>query len=173
MPEWIKAPLVLTLICGLVSAALVFANDLTADAIAAAEQARLQESWRDAFGEAEYTVHDLQFDGINQVILDKRGNVIYDITSTGYEKDGQHLLIGLDETGAVSGICVVSIEDSPTQSAKVQQDSFLSQFIGWDAPDHAYDAISGATKSSEGIRRAVALALQTDLDNREVIRNAE
>lgn len=173
MPDVIKAPLVLTLICAVISAALVFANDLTSGAIAEQEKAQLNESLRDAFGEADYTASNLQIEGINQVITDRNGRVIFDITSTGYEKDGQHVLIGIDGAGKVSKICVVSIEDSPTQSAKVQEDSFLGQFIGWDDPANSFDAVSGATKSSEGIHSAVTRAIQAYLDNREVLRNAE
>ena len=171
MPDAIKAPLVLTLICAAVCGALAFANDLTADTIAAAEAERLQESLTDAFGESDYTPLTAQYEGVNQVIRDTHGHIIFDITSTGYEKDGQHLLIGLDSAGKVTGVCVVSIEDSPTQAGKVQQDSFLSQFTGWTAPHSAYDAVSGATKSSSGIRNAVSLALETYLNNKEAIVN--
>ena len=173
MPDAIKAPLVLTLICAAVSAALVFANDLTSGAIADAEKTKLQESLRDSFGEADYLVSDLKIEGINQVICDKTGRIIFDITSTGYEKDSQHLLIGLDDTGAVSKICIVSIEDSPTQSAKVQDDSYLSQFIGRKEPETQFDAVSGATKSSEGIHSGVNRALQAYLDNKEALRNGK
>jgi len=173
MPDAVKAPLVLTLICAFVCGALAFANDLTADTIAAAEEERLQQSLTEAFGESDYTPLEQNFEGINQVITDAAGRIIFDVTSTGYEKDGQHLLIGLDSGGSVSGVCIVSIEDSPTQADKVQQDAFLSQFIGRNTPGSEYDAVSGATKSSSGIRNAVDLALRTYIEHEEAIKNGK
>lgn len=171
MPEAIKAPLVLTVICAIISAALAFANSATKDTIAQAEEDRLRESLTEAFGEGEYNALAIEIDGVNQVIKDEKGRVIFDITSSGYEKDGQRLLIGLDENGAVSGVKVVSIEDSPTQAAKVQEESFLSQFEGRAEPQDSYDAISGATKSSGGIQSGVNLALAAYAENREAIEN--
>lgn len=171
MNDAIKAPLALTLICAGVCGALAFANDMTAGTIAATEAAALQENLTSAFGEAYYIALGQSYAGVEQVIKDTDGRVIFDIISTGYNTDGQHLLVGLDTEGKVCGIRIVSISDSPTQAQKVGQDSFLSQFTGWDAPDTAYSAVSGATKSSEGVRRAVALALETYQANREAITN--
>lgn len=169
MRESIKAPLVLTVISAAVCGMLAFANALTADKIAQTEQAALQESLTQAFGEAEYTALPQQYEGIHQVIRDTGGRLIFDVTSSGYEKDGQHLLIGLDAEGAVCGICVVSIADSPTQAAKVQEDAFLSQFLGRQEATDAYDAIAGATKSAQGIQNAVNLVLETYQTNKEAM----
>ncbi len=161
MREGIKAPLVLTVISAAVCGMLAFANALTADKIEQAEQAALQESLTQAFGEAEYETLPQQYEGIRQVIQDADGRLIFDVISSGYETDGQHLLIGIDPEGAVCGVCVVSIADSPTQAAKVQEDTFLSQFLGRQEATDAYDAVAGATKSSQGIQNAVNLVLET------------
>lgn len=161
MTDAVKAPIVLTLICSAVCGLLALGNNLTADKIAASEQEALQSALTDAFGNAEYTALTQTYEGINQVIADDQNRTIFDITSTGYEKNGQHLLIGIDNSGAVCGISVVSISDSPTQSKKVQEDSFLSQFLGQNQSDAPFDAVAGATKSSEGIHKAVQLALDT------------
>lgn len=169
MTETIKAPLALTLICTAVCGLLALGNALTKDKIAAAEAATLQASLTAAFGEGQYTPLDAHFEGVNQVIRDAQGRCIFDITATGYEKDSQHLLIGIDAEGAVCGIAVVSISDSPTQSKKVQETAFLEQFQGQTEPTTTYDAISGATKSSSGIHMAVNLALDTYQTNQEVI----
>lgn len=161
MNDTIKAPLILTLICGTVCGLLALGNHLTVDKIAASEQEALQSALTEAFGDAEYTAVQQQYDGINQVILDNQNRMIFDMTATGYEKNGQHLLVGIDSCGAVCGVSVVSIADSPTQSKKVQEDSFLSQFMGQTDSHASFDAVTGATKSSEGIHSAVKLALDT------------
>lgn len=161
MRDAIKAPLVLMLISAAMCGLLAFANDLTAEKIEKTEQQALQESLTTAFGVDEYTTLPVTYDGINQVITDSQERLIFDITATGYETDGQHLLVGIAADGTVCGIRVVAIADSPTQAAKVQEESFLSQFMGQSDPSFSYDAVTGATKSSEGIRSAVALALET------------
>lgn len=159
MNDCIKGPVVLTLICSTVCAALAGAHMLTADRIRESESRQLQEALTEAFGAGDYQVLDQTFDGVNQIISDSSGLLIFDMTSSGYEKNSQHLLIGISD-GAVSGIRVVSITDSPSQAAAVSDESFLSQFTGQTAPDEPYEAVSGATKSSDGIRRAVSNALQ-------------
>ena len=173
MREAIKAPIVLTVICASVCALLAFANDLTDEKIDAAAQQQLQDTLSSTFGEAEYTTLSQSFDGINQVIRDTENRVIFDITSSGYTKDGQHLLIGIGADGAVCGVTVVSISDSPSQAKSVQADTFLSQFIGLTEPTPTYDAIAGATKSSDGIHAAVQLALETYTANKEALQNAQ
>lgn len=173
MHNGIKAPLVLMLISGVVCGMLAFANDLTEEKIKETEAAALQESLTAAFGADTYTPLPVTYDGVNQVIGDTQNRLIFDITSTGYTANGQHLLVGIAPDGRVCGITVVAIADSPTQAAKVQQDGFLQQFMGQSSPDFSYDAVAGATKSSEGIRSAVALALTTYQTHMEVTANGE
>lgn len=161
MNDTLKAPIVLTLISGTVCGLLAVGNEITKDKIAQTEEKAFQQSLISAFGESSYTPLSYTYDGVNQVISDESGRLIFDVTSTGYEKDGQRLLIGLDADGSVCGISVVAIADSPTQAAKVQEESFLSQFLGLKQKVDIIDAVSGATRSSEGIHKAVSLVLDT------------
>lgn len=173
MRDFVKGPLVLTLISAGMCGLLALANDLTAEKIAETEAKALQESLTAAFGEDTYTPLSVQYNGVNQIIADTRDRLIFDITSSGYETDGQHLLIGIDPDGRVCGITVVAIADSPTQAAKVQEECFLSQFIGQSQPDFTYDAVSGATKSSEGIHNAVKVALEAYLTHKEAMEHGQ
>lgn len=173
MRDSIKAPLVLMLISAGICGLLALANDLTDEKIQETEAKALQESLTAAFGEGEYTALSQQYEGINQVIRDTKDRLIFDITATGYETDGQHLLVGIAADGTVCGISVVTISDSPTQAARVQEEAFLSQFVGQSDPAFSYDAVAGATKSSEGIRSAVTLALETYLTHKEAMYDGE
>jgi electron transport complex protein RnfG len=168
MPDTIKAPLILTTVCAVVCALLALANELTADRIAAAEEAQLRTSLTAAFGEGEYTALPEHCDGIDQIISNGNGTLIFEITASGYEKNGQHLLVGIDSDGAVSAVCIVSIKDSPTQAAAVQSDGFLGQFTGRTDPNTGYDAVSGATRSSAGIADAVGRALHAYQEYKEL-----
>lgn len=171
MNDRIKGPIALTLICSAVCALLAGAHLLTDDRIRDTEAVRLQQALSEAFGEGQYTALNVKYDGISQVIRDDSDRLIFDLVSSGYEKGSQHLLIGISD-GAVSKVHLVSISDSPTQAAAVSEPDFLDQFTGWTDPDSDYDAVSGATKSSEGIRQAVARALRTYYENRELTDDA-
>lgn len=171
MPDAIKAPLILTLICAGVCGTLAWGNEMTKEKINAAENAALQETLISEFGNGTYSVLPNNFDGIQQIFTDDNGRLFFDVISSGYIKNGQRLLIGLDSQGEICGISVVSIADSPTQAKKVQDSAFLSQFIGKDEPNTEFDAISGATKSSQGIHAAVTLVLDTYQQNKEALTN--
>lgn len=170
MNNAVKSTVALTAICAAVCTALAFVNMLTKDRISQTENNALQQSLRTSFGDGDYIKLDEQHEGINQVILDRNGQLIYDITSSGYEKNSQHLLIGIAD-GAVTKVQIVSILDSPTQAAAVSDSQFLEQFRGQTDPDAAFDAVSGATKSSAGIRNAVSAALKAYYENRELNEN--
>ncbi|MHB8051048.1 MAG: FMN-binding protein [Coriobacteriia bacterium] len=74
------------------------------------------------------------------------------------------VVIGLDTSGSVSGVTILSHNETPGLGTKVISDSwFLEQFpeleAGFgDADVRALDTISGSTKSSNGVRNAVAAA---------------
>ena len=167
MKETLKAIISLTLICAAVCGLLAYGNELTKDKIAQTEERTFQKSLVSAFGEGNYTVAETLYEGINQVILDDKGRVFFDVTSTGYQKDSQRLLVGIDANGTVCGISFVTFSDSPTQAAKIQADTFVSQFIGLDEASEEFDAVSGATRSSEGVHAAVSLALNTYHQHKE------
>ena len=87
------------------------------------------------FGEGEYTVLDQQYDDVTQVIRDEKGQIIFDITVDGYSTGGLQLLIGVDAEGAVAGISIVNIKETPGLGTKVQNTDFLDQFKGVTSPD--------------------------------------
>ena len=72
------------------------------------------------------------------------------------------IVIGLDTSGSVTGVTILSHNETPGLGTKVITESgFLKQFselgTGFDDSDvRALDTISGSTKSSNGVRNAVA-----------------
>ena len=75
-----------------------------------------------------------------------------------------NMVIGLDRNGLVTGVSIITQNETPGLGTKVMTEpGFLEQFVGWNAGDidesaKSYDAISGATKSSNGVRRGVLAA---------------
>ncbi len=169
MREKIVPPLVLMLICICVSGLLVLANAATKDKIRAAQEEKLKQSLVDVFGEADYQTLEQTYEGVTQVIRDDKNRVIFDITVDGYAKDGLQLLIGIDESGAVCGISIVSIGETPGLGTKVQGDAFLEQFNGINSAEFTVDTITGATYSSNGMKKAVETVMKTYLENKEAI----
>lgn len=163
-------PLVLMTVCIIVSGLLAFANDLTLPKIEKAQQEKLQTSLNEVFGEADYKVSELSFDGITQIITDDKKRAIFDITVDGYAKDGIQTLIGIDESGEICGISIVSIAETAGLGTKVQNKAYLSNYIGLSSPEFSSDTIiTGATYSSKGMQKAVSIALDTYSANKEAI----
>ena len=88
----------------------------------------------------------------------------------GYSKGGINILVGIDENGAVSGIEFVSLGETPGLGSKVRDEAdFRKQFYGKTEPTESFDAISGATFSSNGMKHAVDTALKVYNENKEAI----
>ncbi len=172
MKEKIMPPLVLTLISVIVCGLLVFANELTKDKVAQAQEDKFNKSLSETFGDADYTSSDVKIDGIDSVTKDEKGRVIFEITADGYAKGGLHLLIGFDESGTLENISFLSLSETPGLGTKVkEQPEFVEQFKGVNSKDYQFDAITGATFSSKGMKSAVDLAIDAYNEHKEEIIN--
>ncbi|MBE6838941.1 MAG: FMN-binding protein [Ruminococcus sp.] len=161
--EYIKPPLVLLLICMIMSGILVFAYELTyvdttgviTDKLRTGLDAQLSDS------SACVMLTDFEAEGITSVIVDKEQNYCaFELTVDGYAKDGLHLLVGIKDD-AVSGISVLTIGETPGLGTRVNDEGYLSTYYGVTDSDYTPDIISGATYSSKGVDSAVRLAIET------------
>ena len=134
--EKIKPPLVLTLICIIACGLLVAAYEATYVDTSGVITDKLTAGLTELYGSAEGfemlknpdgTV--LTYDGVDSVLTDGT-YVAFEITADGYSSGGLHLLIGIDQNGAVQGVSLMSVSDTPGIGTRVQNDSFLSQFKG-------------------------------------------
>lgn len=179
MKEKIMPPLVLTLISVIVCALLVAANSATKDKILQAQEDKFNKSLTETFGKAEYESSDVEIEGIDSVTRDEKGRIIFEITADGYAKGGLHLLIGFDPDGEIEGISFLSIGETPGLGTKVQEDkSFIEQFKGlsveqfmFSSSDYDFKTITGATFSSNGMKRAVDSAMIAYNEHKEEILN--
>ncbi len=75
-----------------------------------------------------------------------------------------NMVVGVDRDGLVTGASIITQNETPGLGSKVlTEPGFLEQFAGWTAADidaaaRSFDAISGATRSSNGIRKGVLAA---------------
>lgn len=176
MKSKIMPSLVLTIICALAAILLVFSYELTKDRIAEQKQIRFNKSVTALFGETEATLLNENFgeDSIQAIAVTSDGKTAIQISADGYAKDGINVLIGIDENGSVSGIEFVSLGETPGLGTKIRDNSdFRKQFYGGSTPDVQIDTISGATFSSNGLKKAVDTALKIYTENKEAILNGK
>ena len=68
------------------------------------------------------------------------------------------IITGFDTNGLITNIKILEQSETPGLGTKVGEDYFLEQFLGEDTVDEV-EAISGATISSEAMKRAVKWSL--------------
>ena len=182
MKEKLMPPVVLTLVCIIVSALLVFAYNKTYIDTTGVMTEQLSNSCKSIFGNGEYRILlekntdkkvPLTFgvQGVKAVITDGKEKCLIELEQDGYAKGGLHLLIGIDTQGRIKGIDFLSIGETPGVGTKVREDSFLSQLIGYgpDTDDASIDSVTAATFSSKGMKAACRKAVELYRSNKEAI----
>lgn len=134
--EKIKPPLVLTLICLITCGLLVAAYEATYVDNTGIITEKLQTGLTEVYGkfeDFEMLLNDdgtvRTYDGVTSILSDGKYTA-FEITSDGYSKGGLHVLVGLDENGAVKGVSIMTIGETPGLGTKVQDAGFLGQFSG-------------------------------------------
>ncbi len=98
-------------------------------------------------------------DGISDVYKASNGEGIACLTNVKGMYAGMMLMIGVDSTGAISGINVLGHGETAGIGTKVLDNAYLSKWFGATVGDEV-DAIAGATYTSNGVRDAVKAALE-------------
>ncbi|MBR2913716.1 MAG: FMN-binding protein [Oscillospiraceae bacterium] len=160
--------LVLMLVCAVVCGLLAAANAVTKDKIAQAEAEKVQKSLTAVFGEDTYTELENTAEDITAVYENSKGMLIFDVTADGYAKGGIRALIGINPDGTVASVGIVSLSETPGLGTKINDPAYLSKYTGIVGVKEAPDAISGATYSSKGLKRAVDTALTAFAQQKEV-----
>ena len=181
--EIIKIGIILFLITAISAALLAFVNGKTAPLIEKNSLVKEQEALREVMPEAaefEETAIDCATgigiddnNALNKIYLakDTSKNVIgvcVITETTGYDK-GIQTVTGVDKDLKVTGVEIISMNETPGLGAKASEEGFRSQYIGKSAEigvsksaasDTDIQAISGATKTSNGVTNGVNIALR-------------
>jgi electron transport complex protein RnfG len=168
----IKLVAVLTVICTCVALLLAVVNSITADKIAENAANEQQKAILAIFPEGDETKEYINEAGDTAYIVYRDGEPIgYCVNSAGSGFGGDvNVMVGMDPTGAVCGLKIVSMSETPGIGTKVQGDSFLSQFVGQSGSAEAA-IISGATFSSRAVIEAVDKALAVEVDVYDITEN--
>lgn len=159
MNEMLKLGLTLMIVTIVAGAALALTNHFTAEQIEYQKQLVVKESLgkvieADSFDEKEeyYDAYDKDKNFIGRVLK---------IKASGYSSVIE-ALVGVDSSNNILGVDILSQEETPGLGAKVEEESFLKQFIGKTEKDlklkkdgGTIDAITGATISSRALTNGI------------------
>lgn len=181
--EIIKVGLILFAITAISAALLAFVNSKTAPLIAENNIKKEQAALNNVMPYAEFKEEEITSDlealtdgngAINKVYtaFDNNGNTIGACViteTTGYDV-GIQTVTGVDMDLKITGIDIISMNETPGLGAKAKHDSFKAQYTGKgyeikvikspDRGENEIEAISGATKTSNGVTNGVNIALQ-------------
>ena len=153
--------LTLFLIGALVTGALSATHYFTKDRIAAAEQEKIDNAMAELFPDATFTlIEEDPQQNLTLYTADGASNgYIVRSSAMGYKSEIE-VLTAFGINNKIVGVAVTDCaSESPGIGQKVGTDTtFLEQFKGTSEMDDI-DAITGATYSCEGVKKAVALAV--------------
>lgn len=166
---------VLTFVCVCAGALLSLTYNITKDRIEAAEQAAALNAVKDVLpeyeGEAEKVTLDIEGESTDFFIGRKNGQisgVAVKAQSAGYGGTLM-VLVGVDADGNISGMKVLSHQETPGLGAKAALPEFLDQFKGLGlSGDQVFkvkkdggqiDAVTAATITSRAVAKAASKGL--------------
>lgn len=82
------------------------------------------------------------------------------ITTKCYASDPLKVMVGIKEDGTIEKVKVLANNETPGLGSKVSNDEFVNQFNGMGSSMDGFEAIGGATLSSNAMRRAVETSFQ-------------
>ncbi|MBQ4354540.1 MAG: FMN-binding protein, partial [Clostridia bacterium] len=165
----LRLVVVLTCICAVIAGLLAAVNAVTKDVILENAVKAQQEAILAVFPAGNRVEEYRTADEQTVYIVLKDNEILgytVSVTAGGYVGPVD-FMIGLTAEGAVDGIKIVSMGETPGVGTKIAGAAFLEQFIGMDSEvvlGENADAISGATFSSRAVEEAVNTALGVKVD---------
>jgi len=96
--------------------------------------------------------------GVSEVYSTDNSGIIVKVSARGIEGDVV-LAVTVDKDGAVETIEVISHNETPALGGKALGEEYLSKFSGLSDETEELDAFSGATVTSDAIKKCVKLAI--------------
>ena len=164
---YLKLALTLLVISAVVSGLLGLTNYVTADKIAAINADKTAASMQEVLPADHYTELDYPLTGSQAGVAavyqaDDKGYVVVTPSGFGGTID---MVVGVDMTGAVTGVSIISMSETSGLGANASKDSFRSQFVGKSGTlavskdGGEIDALTGATITSRAVTSGVNTAL--------------
>lgn len=170
--QTVRPGLILFVICLCAGLLLGVAHTLTEGAIETKKASVNEEAYREVLPQASaLTKLELDYDqsefGSIQEIYEAPEGYAVKVIGKGYAGDDIEIAVGIDKEGKVTGLSIISMSETPGLGAKAKEPAFCDQFIGkstrtplkvvktGNAGESEIDALTGATKTSNGVTKAV------------------
>ena len=163
MTEFVKPTLVLAIICLVITALLSVSHEITQPIIQENERKTAELARAEVLAEADsFEQLTGEFpEGVQEVYAAANGvGYTVTITSKGYASDPLKVMVGIKEDGTIEKVKVLANNETPGLGSKVSNDEFVNQFNGMGSSMDGFEAIGGATLSSNAMRRAVETSFQ-------------
>ena len=155
---------VLTVICAVVSAALVFTYQATKPIIDEAKNAEANAAravvlpGASGFEEVELPA---QIEGAVDAYKETSGKG-YVVTASAQGYGGAvKLMVGFDADGNITGVKMIEHQETPGFGAKLAEDSYGAGYVGKNASNYTeVDGISGASITSKAYKKALGTAFE-------------
>ncbi len=184
----LKPVIVLSAICTLVCALLIVTYNLTYVDTSGIITDKLKASCTAVDGGSDYELitdrasvglDKEEYEEVTKIVKNKNTNTyLYEVVVSGYADDGIDVVVGIDDKGAVKGISIMALQETPGLGTKINDKTFLDKFVGASSDititknppskDNEVQAITSATYSSKGLAKAVNLAIAADKAVKEV-----
>ena len=165
--KYIKPPLVLMIITAVTVGLLICVHNLTY-VDKSGDISYLTSDCERLLGKDNFSLSEFTYEGVYKTVVGENKNgIAFEVITKGYNADGIDVLVALDNEGSVLGVCPVAINETPGLGTNVEDENFLSQYVGKNqvlttgkvASDTEIAALTGATKSSKGVTEAVNIAI--------------
>ena len=160
----LKLALILLLITAVVAGLLGFVNELTADKIAENTAEKANAAMQAVLPSDSYSKINSTPEDITEAYKSEKGYVIR-LNAMGFG-GAVDLMVGVDLTGTVTGISVISHSETASLGAECTRPDWQSQFVGTTGnlqvtkDGGTIDALTGATVTSRAVTEAVNRAVE-------------
>lgn len=165
--ETLRIALILMLICAVIAGVVSFVNQLTLEKI----EENLEADRREAIVSIFNSEH-VAYEALNTVpdeveavyVVQERDALLgycVNLNTGGFGGD-INLMIGVSAAGKIIGVSIVSMSETPGLGTKVDNSTYLSQYVGQGSDltlGMEIDGISGATVSSKAVLAGVNEAM--------------
>ncbi|MDR2616169.1 MAG: FMN-binding protein [Oscillospiraceae bacterium] len=162
--DFIAPIVVLLLICIVTTGVLAATNSVTAPVIAAAAKERADAERIAILPSADgFELIDMELpEGVTEAYAATNGvGYVFIVTASGYGgADSLIIMAAVSEEGSIIGVTTLANNETQGLGSRVSEPEYQGQFVGMDSALDGYEAVTGATISSEAYRGAVTGALR-------------
>lgn len=160
----LRLTLTLLAITAVVAGLLGLVNALTEDKIAALTEEKALAAMREVLPAESYEALDATAEGVTEAYRAKDAGYVVRVSVNGFGGTID-MMVGVDESGCVTGVSVISHSETASLGAYCTRADFRSQFVGTtdalavEKDGGTVDALTGATVTSRAVTEGVNLAL--------------